>query len=315
MPWAGALTSLAGLAIGAMPALAQAPPPKTPLKASAAQAAAGRPAASEAMAAGQRAFDARDFSKAYAIWRGLAEQGDDAAAMLVAGMLDQGVGIARDSAAALRWYSAAAGHGVATAELNVGILLDSGRGAPRDVAAAATWYARAAAHGNRRAQYNLGQLYAAGEGVPMNPAAARAWFSLAAHNGVEAATAKLAAPPMPAGPQAQSTPASDLHQVTLRAPLPNQSVAATPAGGVEFVWLAPAQPVPVTFYVEVAAVDGQSTRPAASRYVTETAVSLDLGTISKEYIWRVYVVDQRRQRYVTAGWQRFSVTVPPTPRD
>lgn len=320
MPTAGRLALLAGLAIGAaMPAVAQASPPGTAPTVSDTRTAADRSAAPDEMTAGQLAFDSKDYDKAYGIWIKLAERGYDPAAMMVAGMLDQGVGIRRDSAAALRWYVTTAEHGVPTAELNAGILLDSGRGAPRDAAKAATWYARAATHGNRRAQYNLGQLYAAGEGVPLNPAAAQAWFGLAAHNGVQAATAKLAAG-LSAGPPTQLAPASDLRQVVMQAPLPDKPGTATPAGDVEFVWLAPAQPVPVIFYVEVAAVDGQSTHPATSRYVAETAVSLDLGktsavATSKEYIWRVYVVDQRRQRYVTAGWKRFSVAESLTPRD
>ena len=293
--WAGRLTLLASLAAVTLPARADTPP-----------AATATATATDAMAAGQRAFDAKDYSKAYDLWLGLADKGDDAAAVLVAGMLDQGIGVPRDSAAALRMYRVAAGHGVDTAELDTGILLDSGRGAPRDVAEAATWYARAATHGNRRAQYNLGQLYAAGEGVPLNPAAARVWYNLAARNGIAAAAAKLA----PAAAPSPLTLAPELHPAVPRAPAAKEVVTATSAGGVEFVWLAPAQPVPVMFYVEVAAVDGRSTRPVASGYVAETAVALDLGSTAKEYIWRVYVVDQRRQRYVAGGWQRFSVTVP-----
>ncbi len=318
MPWAGELILLAGLAVGAMPVVTQASPSRVAAEASNARTKAREGAAAAAMAEGQRAFGVGNFAQAYAIWTDLAEQGDTAALMLVAGMLDRGIGVERDSAAALRWYGIAAERGVTSAELDAGIMLDSGRGASRDVAAAATYYARAAARGNRRAQYNIGQLYAAGEGVPLNPAAARAWYNLAAHNGIEAATAKLTPmPPVPMldHPPSQLTPASDLHQAVMQTPLGDKSVMATPAGGVEFVWLAPAQPVPVTFYMEVAAVDGKNTHPVASRYVAETAVVLDLGTTSRDYIWRVYVVDQRRQRYVAAKWQRFSVTSPTSPHD
>ena len=306
-PWAGKLALLAGLA-AAMPARAQGPPPP---------AVAAKTVPVGTVADGQRAFDAGDFSKAHDIWIALAMQGEDAAAVALGGMLDQGIGIGRDSAAALGWYGVAAAHGVPIAEFDVGVMLDSGRGASRDVAQAATWYARAAAHGNRRAQYNLGQLYAAGEGVPLNPAVSRAWYSLAARNGIAAATTKLApvAPlPTTAPPPRQLAPAPDLHQAAMQAPFADQAISArSAAAGVEFVWLAPAQPVPAIFFVEVAAVGAQGTRPAASRYVAQTAAVFDLGV--GDYIWRVYVVDQRRQRYAASDWQRFSVMAPTAPHD
>lgn len=311
MPRAGGLVLLAGFAAGVLPALAQAPLPHIVVQ--------GAPVAVGTADDAQRAFDARDFPKARAIWQVLAQQGDDRAAILLAGLLDQGVdGMARDPVAALRWYGVAAERGAPAAEFDVGIMLDSGRGTGRDVAKAATWYARAAARGYRRAQYNLGQLYAAGEGVPLNPAASRAWYDLAARNGVTAAVAKLmpaVSLPSTGRPVPQLAPDPDLHQAVMQAPFSNQTVKSRSAGGVEFVWLAPAQSAPVIFFVEVAAVEGRSTRPAASRYVAETATVLDVGATPGDYIWRVYVVDQRRQRYVAAEWQRFSIAAPEARHD
>ncbi len=284
------------------PAIAQAP----------SAAASSAAVSTETAADGQRAYDAGDFTRAHAIWSSLAAQGDNGAAMGLAALLDQGEGVARDQAAALHWYTVAAEHGVPQAEFDVGIMLDSGRGAARDVAAAAVWYARAATHGQRRAQYNLGQLYADGEGVPRNPEVARAWYHLAATNGVSAAAGKLAQSrdaPLP-----HLTAAPELTSVTLQAPSREQEVTALPpSGDVEFVWAAPPQPVPVSFFIEVNALTGHGTRPAASRYVAETAVAIDLGPAPGDFVWRIYVVDQRRQRYAIGDWQRFSVKAPQNP--
>lgn len=298
----GGLILLLGFtAPAAAPALA-APPTASPAAA----------ASAETAAAGQRAYDAGDFTQAHAIWSSLAAQGDDAAAMGLAALLDQGEGVARDQAAALHWYTVAAGHGLPQAEFDVGIMLDSGRGAARDVAQAAVWYARAASHGQRRAQYNLGQLYAGGEGVPRNPEVARAWYRLAATNGVSAAAGKLASPRTPPPPHLTAAP--ELSGVALQAPSREQEVLALPPSGtVEFVWAAPPQPVPVAFFIEVEALTGHGTRPAASRYVAETAVALDLGVTGGDYVWRIYVVDQRRQRYSIGDWQRFSIKPPQNP--
>lgn len=77
---------------------------------------------------------------------------------------------------------------------------------------------------------------------------------------------------------------------------------------MEFVWAAPQQSVPVTFFVEVNALTGQGPHRAASRYVAETAVALDLGAAPGEFVWRVYVVDPKRQRYAISDWQHFSLT-------
>ena len=255
---------------------------------------------------GQRAYNAGDLARAYAIWGNLAAHGDDQAALNLAAMLDQGNGVARDPVAALRWYTAAAEHGSPEAEFDVGIMLDSGRGTDRDVASAAIWYARAATHRHRRAEYNLGQLYAVGEGVPRNPDAAHAWYKLAAANGILAATSKLpaAGKPLPPG-------APELAKVVPQYPARDAKVAALPpTGEVEFVWAAPPQPGPVTFFVEVDETTGGQLHPVASRYVTETAVALDLGTAAGGFVWRVYVVDQRHQRYAIGDWQPFSI-VPP----
>ena len=252
---------------------------------------------------GQRAFEAGDFVRARAIWEALAPAGDDVAALGLAAMLDQGAGTPPDQAGALRWYRVAAGHGVPEAEFDVAVMLDSGRGIKRDVAEAAIWYARAAARGQRRAQYNLGQLYAGGEGVPRNPDVARAWYEAAASNGVSAAATKLFPPPkaMVAAPKGPV----QLSPVVPQVPADGQS---EPSGGsLEFVWAAPPQPVPVTFFVEVAAVTEDGPRPAAARYVAESATTIDVGGTPGAYAWRVYVVDQRRQHYAVGEWRRFSV--------
>ncbi len=137
-------------------------------------------------------------------------------------------------------------------------------------------------------------------------------FDAAAHNGLTAARDKLTA----TLPASKLGSVAGLRAAVLKAPLANQVLTVRPAtNGVEFVWLAPPQPVPVVFFVEVASVAGQGTHRTAARYVSETAVVLDMGKAPGDYAWRVYVVDQRQQRYVANEWQRFSITATESSHD
>jgi TPR repeat protein len=218
---------------------------------------------------------------------------------------DLGTSGPEDTTSALSWYRRAAEAGLPAAEFNVAVMLDAGRGTARDPSDAAQWYAKAAAHGHARAAYDLGQLYAAGDGVPRNTAAAAAWFTQASE--LPAAARKLVALRADAG--------APVRDAALLAPTP-----ASPADGgilprsaerakVELVWTAPAEPVPVRYFVELVALGGGPARRLFAGFADVTAVLASVEGSANSYAWRVYAVDAAGGRYAASPWARF--TAPP----
>ena len=100
-------------------------------------------------AAGMKAYEAHDFTRAMREWRPLADAGD------------------------------------AMAQFNLGLLHYEGQGAPQDYAEAARWFQSAADQGYAKAQLNLGALYGSGKGVKRDYARAYMWLSLCAATGDE----------------------------------------------------------------------------------------------------------------------------------
>lgn len=274
------------------------------------------PAADDA----QRAYRTGRFEEARRLWTPPAEAGDAQAQLGLGVLYDVGQGVPRDPAVAYRWYRRAAEAGLAEAQFNVAVMHDTGDARPRDPGEAATWYARAAAHGNRRAQYNLAQLYEAGQGVPRNLDLAQVWYGEAAAE-LPAAANKLAAlrkrgPGREAGRETGRETGRDWDRI--EAPVP-----AAPAeggkverrggpAGVELVWLAPAQPVPVRFFVQLWALDGGKPRETFSAYLDESATLVPLERVPGRYAWRVYAVDPDAKRYAAGPWRIFTVG-PPEP--
>ena len=108
----------------------------------------------------------------------LAEKGDAAAELQLAGRYRAGRGVARDEAAAIHWYRAAAEKGLPEAQFELGKIYDTGVGGPRDPFEAVRWYRLSAQQGYGRAQYNLGSMHGNGEGVPVDYLKAYVWFSI-----------------------------------------------------------------------------------------------------------------------------------------
>ncbi len=267
----------------------------------------------------QRAYEAKHYDVARRLWTAQAEAGDLAAQLSLGTLYDLGQGMPRDPATAYGWYRRAAASGSPAAEFNVAAMCDTGDGVPRNTAEAALWYGRAAAHGNRRAQYTLGQLYAAGDGVPRNPDQAEAWFRAAATD-LPAAAERLAALRRTGGEARQRppAPADAAHPIEAAQPVAPAdgdvipAVANPPgtAGVVELVWVNPAQPVPVRFFVQLLALDPIEPREVFATYLDETATLATLDRVPGRYAWRVYAVGRNLGHYAASEWNQFQVRPP-----
>lgn len=136
------------------------------------------------LAAGVAAFDAKEYEKAFAELRPLAEAGDSEAQYRLGRMYDSGLGLEADPKQALVWLGMAAQTGHADAQRIVGVYHEEGKGgADKDMLKAFGWYEKSAAQGNDRAMRNLARLYSDGRGVKADPKKAYELLSEAAVKG------------------------------------------------------------------------------------------------------------------------------------
>ena len=254
----------------------------------------------------RRALVAHDFSRARQLWLPLARAGSAEAAFQLGLLDDLGEGGPEDAAAAYRWFRRAAAAGDPAAQFNVAVMDDSGRGTAPDASGAAEWYARAAVRGDRRAQYNLALLYSDGEGVPRNPELARAWFRLAASNGLPAAAERLDSHDAAGGSPASGRRQSDVLRAA-GAVAPRGGALVTPDrdGRIEIVWSAPAAPLPVRYFLQVASRDGTPGEIYAG-YLDVSAALVRLDRAHRSYAWRVYTVCARTASYAVSPWNAFT---------
>jgi len=257
---------------------------------------------------GQSAYAAGRFIDALRIWRPRAEQGDARAAFGLGLLYDLGEGVEQDAAAAYGWYRRAAEAGHVLAEFNIAVMCDSGTGTMRNPTEAALWYARAAAHGYARAEYDLAQLYQAGEGVPRNLDMAASWCAAAAAHGLSAAARKLASL---REERRQANVSPHAAKPTLSPAVPTgPSVTSVSGTGesvqVELSWAAPAQAVPVDFFVQIFALDTAGTHRVFTSFSKQSAVLVSLPRVPADYAWRIYTVAASVPDYVPSAWSYFS---------
>ena len=144
--------------------------------------------ASATVRAGVEAWQSGDPGKATAIWRDLADKGDQDAAFNLGQAYRLGRGVPADSSAAKRWFERAAKAGHLDAQVSLGLLLfDIG-----DRAAALTWLGRAAERGDPRAMLVTGTALFNGDGMKSDPVLGYAYVSRAAAQGLAPAKATLA---------------------------------------------------------------------------------------------------------------------------
>ena len=129
------------------------------------------------------AFNSKNYSKALALLKPLAERGNPRAQNGLGMIYDRGLGVPKNLNEASKWYRKAAEQGYALAQSYLGSMYAKGEGVPKDSVEAAKWYREAAEKGNDFAQYNLALMYAKGEGVSQDYEEAYRWIRNAADQG------------------------------------------------------------------------------------------------------------------------------------
>lgn len=140
---------------------------------------------------GKLAYWFKQYDKALAEWRPLAEKGMPEAQSTVGWMYQSGHGVEQNHAAALEWYTKSAAQGYVVAQHNLGIFYENGWGVKQDYKAAVQWYEKAAAQGFGYAYYNLGLLSLNGKGKKKDKKEAERLFKEAYSRNVKQAGAML----------------------------------------------------------------------------------------------------------------------------
>ncbi len=238
------------------------------------------------------------------IWAELSRQGSAEASFGLGLLYDLGNGTQEDPATAFFWYKTAAEGGFPAAEFNVAAMYDAGRGVARDMGLAAIWYAKAAARGHHRAQFDLAQLYRSGDGVPQNPDAAAAWLRAAAEGGIMTAVRDLKT--LEAAPR----PGGGMTAVALVSPVRNVTLTLNAANPqVELVWLAPTEPKPVHFELQVRELGQGGLHTVLAKSLSETAAVVPLPTQTDFYVWNVDTVAQDGS-HMPGEWSWFTISAP-----
>jgi TPR repeat protein len=97
---------------------------------------------------GMEAYDGGDYAQALAAWTRAAAAGRADAMTALAGLYENGTGVARDSKTALIWYRRGARLGDVASQFNLGDMIARGQGQERDPVEASMWLGLAAAQGN-----------------------------------------------------------------------------------------------------------------------------------------------------------------------
>ena len=127
-------------------------------------------------------------ARAVAIWRGLADKGDNDAAFNLGQAYRLGRGVNADSGEAKKWFERAARAGHLDAQVSLGLLLfDSG-----DRPGAMAWLKRAADRSEPRALLVIGTALFNGDGMKRDPLLGYVYVSRAAAQGLAAAKSTLA---------------------------------------------------------------------------------------------------------------------------
>ena len=140
-------------------------------------------AVAETYEEGKQAYLNRDYARALAILKPLAENGDPQAQIMLGLMYDYGHGVPETPAESLKWYRLAAEQGVPLAQHDVGVKYSRGKGVQQDYLEAARWWQKSAAAGVPDSQFNLALLYYRGMALDKDYSRAAELFEQAASQG------------------------------------------------------------------------------------------------------------------------------------
>jgi TPR repeat protein len=135
---------------------------------------------SAAIAQGDAALKARNYTDAFGHYKRAAEMGSAGAQCNVGLFLETGTGTTRDYAAAAGWYKKAADQNYAPAMFNLASLYQKGKGVDQNYTQALHLYAQAAKLNHADSMVALGGLYENGLGTEQNFAQAMDWYKKAA---------------------------------------------------------------------------------------------------------------------------------------
>ena len=145
------------------------------------------PVSAQSVKAGIEAWQKADYSRAVAIWRPLAENGDADAQFNLGQAYRLGRGVKIDLGPAQVWLERAASQGHVDAQTTLGLLL-FGNG---NQAEGARWLKQAAENGEARAMLIYGTALFNGDGVPQDRVLGYAYVSRASAQGLAPAKATL----------------------------------------------------------------------------------------------------------------------------
>lgn len=134
----------------------------------------------------------KDVTKAVALYRAAADEGDVFGTFRLAQCYAQGAGVGQDANRALEMLLSIDGKKFPYAQYVIGTYYETGTGVECDIDLAMTWYRRAAENGCVTAYVKLGTLLYDGDKVPQNYAEAVDWLEKAADEGRASAYARLA---------------------------------------------------------------------------------------------------------------------------
>jgi len=139
----------------------------------------------------KRAYQDKDYAKAFKEVTSLADQDDPDVQCLLAKMYFAGQGVSKDTDRAVKLFKLSAAQGNSDAQFFLGswYLLPH-----RDVAEGAKWLRLSAEQGNQDAQWLLGKAYLEGDkDLPRDPVQAELWLLLAADHNLDFYRAALRA--------------------------------------------------------------------------------------------------------------------------
>ena len=126
----------------------------------------------------------QDVTKAVALYRKAAEQGQAEAQMALAIFyLSGSMGVAENLDTAVEWYKKSAEGGFSEAQAALAEMYEIGLGVNQDLKIATKWYLRAAEQGHIESQLKIGVIYKEGQRVQQSDRSARKWLRSAAAAG------------------------------------------------------------------------------------------------------------------------------------